>query len=333
MSKSIDSSTSLQRSLANATMLREQNLSTSPAQSLGFMPSALSIFSTLSGLFGALYGGYLAKTGYFEFRRAMSCNDEKGIMTGAINTCAGSAFAGMGAMMCANGSVRVLPLMGVAPTRFLDALGELFSPAVDALGILMYGLYLVSSLMTLTELRAFKNDWKCMLDKPRGSTRAKAQECLSFIQDKLFLTEQEKKDLKSHSPEQIQMHQQRKRDQLIRCLGKNFVERIEKELPNLQQEVKNGPLQATQQFIIDIDRAHFKQKAIHITMCAAGIIGMFGSALSLALGGAPVCLPCFALASILYWFNEPISRLAHKIYVPALSIEPKPLLPTRVAIV
>jgi len=319
MTRSINSSFPHQampsvQSLDVGSLLDVKHLATTPAVA-GGTSIALSILTGLSGLFGALYGGYLTKEGVQETRRAIQCHDRTGVMSGVANTAGGATFAGMGATMFGSSAVTAFQQLGCPPTSLSESFGRFCTSTVDWLGLVMYGLYLFGSVVNLFEHRAFQKAWNDMLSHPRMTEQTKVLESLRFLELNLSLSEPEKKS--ARTPEEIQILLQKKRDRLLRCLGKDCVLKIESDLPKLLRDVKKGNLTEAKEFIHQVKRANFKQKAVHITMCVAGIIGMAGSALSLCLGGGLICIPFFAVASVLYWCNDPISRLAQKFYVPS----------------
>jgi len=278
---------------------------------------AIPVINVFGGLFGAWYGGSLTKGGIAETTKAMQCKDEQGILLGLVNTGIGSTYAGMGLSMFGNGVAEVLPRFSLSSSPLAQRMMHIFTTVMNWLGVALYSLYIAGAVIALPELREFRNAYTEILQKPRMSPKTKAFEVLQFIQGQISLTGEDRAQLKGASPEIEKKKLEMKKDQLIRKVGKECAEEIEKKLPQLFEEVRAGNLENTEKLIVVVDRNSFKQVVTQIALVAAGFLGMVGSILSIASTGGLANYAFIACASVLYWLNRPIGNLLYKFYVPS----------------
>lgn len=278
---------------------------------------ALPVINVFGGLLSTWYGGRLTKDGIAETKKAMECKDEQGILLGLVNTGIGSTFAGMGLSMCGNGVVEVLPKFSLYSGPLTERLMHIFTAVMNWLGVTLYSLYIAGAVIALPELRDFRNAYTEILQKPRMSPNMKANAVLQFFQAQISLTDEDRAQLKGASPETYKKKLEMKKDQLIRKVGKECAEEIEKKMPELFEEVSAGKLENIEKLIAKVDRNSFKQVVTQIALVAAGILGMMGSILSIAATGGLANYAFIACASVLYWLNGPIGDLLYKFYVPS----------------
>jgi len=242
---------------------------------------------------------------------------KKGVVNGLANTGIGVTFAGMGAAMCGNGVADALPILQVCSTEVSQILIKIFTTVMNWLGLALYTFYIVGAVAALPDLRAFRNEFNAMLDQPRICPKTKAQESLQFLQAQISLTPQDRLEMNGMPPEAAVKKLQMKQDLLIRRVGSECAKQIERELPQLLQEVRDGKLENTEKLLALVARRNFKQTVAQICMLVAGILGVVGSVFAIVALGGCASYVLFASASILYWLNSPIGDMTYRIYAPS----------------